>query len=164
MALNVSAQQLHDRNFKRTIYSALAKSRLAPQHLTLEFTESMVTQNADEHVEIMQKIKDMGVRIAIDHFGQGYSSLMYLDHFPLDELKLDRAFLQAIRVGSDDAPIITAIVAMAHSLGLTAVVEGVESEKQFTFLRDRGCDVYQGRRFSPPVPENEFAALLARTS
>ncbi len=109
-------------------------------------------------------MKEMEVRIAIDHFGKGYSPLMYLDQFPLDELKLDRAFLQPIRSGNDDAPIVTAIIAMAHSLGLTAVVEGVEIDKQFTFLRDRGCDVYQGRRFSPPVHEEAFTSLLARTS
>ncbi len=164
IGMNVSGQQLHDRHFKRTIYRALAKNRLAPQHVTLEFTESMIMQNASEHVDALQQMKDMGVRIAIDHFGKGYSSLIYLDQFPLDELKIDRAFLQAIRAGTHDAPIIAAIIAMAHSLGLRAVVEGVESEKQFTFLKDRGCDAYQGRRFSPPVPEEAFAALLARTS
>lgn len=164
MALNVSGQQLHDRNFKRTIYRVLAKTRLAPQNLTLEFTESMIVQKASEHVEALHEMKEMGVRIAIDHFGKGYSSLIYLDQFPLDELKIDRAFLEAVKTGNKDAPIITAILAMAHSLGLTAVAMGVETDKQFTFLRDRGCDVYQGRRFSPPVPEGDFAQLLSRTS
>lgn len=164
MGLNVSGQQLHDRNFKRMIYRALAKTRLAPQHLTLEFTESMIVQNASEHVDDLHEIKEMGVRLAIDHFGKGYSSLIYLDQFPLDELKIDRAFLEAVKSGSKDAPIITAIIAMAHSLGLSTVVEGVETDRQFTFLRDRGCDAYQGRRFSPLVPEKDFAKLLTRTS
>ncbi len=164
MALNISDQQLHDRNFKRRIYSALAKSKLAPQNLTLEFTESMIMQNAGEHVDVLHEIKGMRVRLAIDHFGKGYSSLIYLDQFPLDELKIDRAFLQAIKAGTHDAPIVAAIIAMAHSLGLTAMAEGVESNKQFTFLRNRGCDVYQGRHFSPPIPEDAFAALLAQTS
>ncbi|ETW93413.1 MAG: hypothetical protein ETSY1_39360 [Candidatus Entotheonella factor] len=164
MGLNVSSQQLHDNNFKRILYRALAKTRLAPQHLTLEFTESMIVQKASEHVSALHEMKEMGVRIAIDHFGKGYSSLIYLDQFPLDELKIDRAFLEAVKAGNNDAPIITAIIAMAHSLGLTAVVEGVETDRQFTFLRDRGCDAYQGRRFSPPVPEADFAALLKRTS
>jgi EAL domain-containing protein (putative c-di-GMP-specific phosphodiesterase class I) len=86
-----------------------------------------------------------------------------LDQFPLDELKIDRAFLQAIQTGTDDAPIITAMIAMAHSLGLSTVVEGVENERQVTFLRHRGCDAYQGRRFSPAVPEAAFAALLTRS-
>ncbi len=164
MGLNVSGQQLHNPNFQRTVYSALAKGRLAPQHLTLEFTESIVMQHASEYVNALHGVKEMGVRIAIDHFGKGYSSLIYLDQFPLDELKIDRAFLQAIQAGTHDAPIITAIIAMAHSLGLTAIVEGVEVEKQFTFIKNRGCDAYQGRRFSPPVPEEAFATLLTQTS
>ncbi len=166
LGLNVSGQQLRDTNFKRTIYRVLAKSRLAPQHLTLEIVESIFMQYANEHISILKTMKEMEVRIAIDHFGKGYSPLMYLDQLPLDELKLDCAFLQAIRSGSDDAPIIAAIIAMAHKLGLTAVVEGVEIDKQFTFLRDRGCDIYQGRRFSlsPPVHEEAFTTLLTRTS
>lgn len=164
LSMNVSSQQLHDRNFKRTIYRALAKNRLAPQHLTLEFTESMLMQNASEHVDALQQMKGMGVRMAIDHFGKGYASLIYLEQFPLDELKIDRAFLKAIKTGTDDAPIITAIIAMAHSLGFTTVVEGVETERQLAFLSDRGCDAYQGRRFSPPVPVEELTSLLSNST
>lgn len=164
LSMNVSNQQLHDRNFKRTIYRALAKNRLAPQHLTLEFTESMLMQNASEHVDALQQMKSMGVRLAIDHFGKGYSSLIYLEQFPLDELKIDDAFLKALKTGADDAPIITAIIAMAHSLGFTTVVKGVETDRQLTFLRDRECDAYQGRRFSPPVPVEEFTSLLSNST
>ncbi len=164
ISTHVSSQLLHDHHFKRTIYRALAKSKLAPQHLTLAFTESMLMQNAGQHVDALKQMKGMGVRMAIDHFGSGYSSLIYLEQFPLDEIKIDHAFLKAIQTGTDDAPIITAIIAMAHSLGLTTVVDGVETERQLAFLRDRGCDVYQGQRFSPPVSAAAFTSLLSNST
>ncbi len=160
LSINVSSLQLHDRNFKRMVYRALAQSRLAPQYLTLEFTEGMLMQNASEHMDALQQMKRRGVRMAIDHFGKGYSSLIHLEQFPLDELKIDHAFLKAIQTGTDDAPIVTAIIAMAHSLGLTTVVDGVDTERQLAFIRDRGCDAYQGDCFSPPVPAETFTALL----
>jgi len=102
----------------------------------------------------------MGIKLSVDDFGTGYSSLSYLKQLPLDELKIDRSFISGIRSETDDAPIVTAIIAMAHSLGLRVVVEGIETEHQLKFSRDRGCDEYQGFLFSQPVPSAEFETLL----
>jgi EAL domain-containing protein (putative c-di-GMP-specific phosphodiesterase class I) len=120
-------------------------------------------ENAKENVDALRQIKSMGVKLSMDDFGTGYSSLSYLRQFPLDELKIDRSFVSVIQAETDDAPIVAAIIAMAHSLGLTVVTEGVETEQQLMFLRQRGCDEYQGYLCSKPVDMDGFAALLPRT-
>ena len=102
------------------------------------------------------------MKLSVDDFGTGYSSLSYLKQLPLDELKIDHSFISEIRSEADDAPIVTAIIVMAHSLGLTVVMEGIETEPQLVFARDRGCDEYQGFLFSKPVPSREFETMLAR--
>jgi diguanylate cyclase (GGDEF)-like protein len=164
ISLNVYGQQFRDPKFARTILRALASSGLAPQYLKLELTESVIMENAKENVDTLHAIKRMGSKLSIDDFGTGYFSLSYLEQFPLDELKIDRSFISAIQAKTDDAPIVTAMVAMAHSLGLTVVVEGVESKEQLAFLRTRGCDVYQGHLFSKPLPADAFATLLQQTT
>jgi EAL domain-containing protein (putative c-di-GMP-specific phosphodiesterase class I) len=160
ISVNVSNQQFRDSKLVRTIFRALANSGLAPQYLKLELTESAIMENAKENVNALREIKRTGSKLSIDDFGTGYSSLSYLDLFPLDELKIDRSFISPIKAATDNAPIVTAIVAMAHSLGLTVVVEGVESKEQLAFVRKRGCEEYQGYLFSKPLPAGEFAALL----
>jgi EAL domain-containing protein (putative c-di-GMP-specific phosphodiesterase class I) len=164
VSLNVSGQQFRDPKLVRTIFRALASSGLAPQYLKLELTESAIMENAKENVDALHAIKGMGSKLSIDDFGTGYSSLSYLEQFPLDELKIDRSFITAIQVETDDAPIVTAIIAMAHSLDLAVVVEGVESQEQLAFLRTQGCDEYQGYFFSKPLPAGEFATLLQQTT
>ena len=164
ISLNVSGQQFRDPRLVRTILRALASSGLAPQYIKLELTESVIMENAKENVDALHEIKRMGGKLSIDDFGTGYSSLSYLEQFPLDELKIDRSFITAIQAETDDAPIVTAIIAMAHSLGLTVVVEGVESKEQLAFLRKRNCDEYQGYLFSKPLPAGEFASLLQQTT
>jgi EAL domain-containing protein (putative c-di-GMP-specific phosphodiesterase class I) len=119
-------------------------------------------ENARENLDSLKKIKDMGITLSVDDFGTGYSSLSYLEQFPLDELKIDRSFVSVIQATRDDAPIVTAIIAMAHGLGLRVVAEGVETELQLAFLRDRACDEYQGYLFSKPVAADDFAILLTR--
>ncbi|MDH3600322.1 MAG: EAL domain-containing protein [Candidatus Tectomicrobia bacterium] len=160
ISLNVSGQQFRDPKLVRTILRSLARSGLAPQYLKLELTESVIMENARENVNALHEIKRMGSKLSIDDFGTGYSSLSYLDLFPLDELKIDRSFISTIEAETDDAPIVSAIIAMAHSLDLTVVVEGVESKEQLAFLRKRDCDEYQGYFFSKPLPAGEFATLL----
>jgi diguanylate cyclase (GGDEF)-like protein len=162
IAVNVSIRQFRERSFIHTIHKVLESSGLEAQYLTLELTENMIMENAKENMEALHQIKQMGVKLSVDDFGTGYSSLSYLKQFPLDELKVDRSFISEIQAATDNAPIVTAIIAMAHSLGLTVVAEGVEIEPQLAFLRTRGCDVYQGYFFSKPVARDEFAALLAR--
>jgi len=112
----------------------------------------------------LHQIKAMGVKLSVDDFGTGYSSLSYLKQLPLDELKIDRSFITEIQSAADHAPIVTAIVAMAHSLGLSVVIEGVETEPQLIFAKAQGCDEYQGYLFSKPVASDDFPALLGRAS
>ena len=117
--------------------------------------------HADQNLAILEKLKSMGVRLSIDDFGAGYSSLIYLERFPLDELKMNRAVFSPTKTTGADCPMITAIIAMAHSLGLTVTVEGIENAAQLTMLQEREGDVYQGAVFSKPVAADEFASLLS---
>jgi diguanylate cyclase (GGDEF)-like protein len=162
MAVNVSARQFRDGRFIRTVGDVLKGSGLEPQYLTLELTENTIMENAKENLDTLYQITELGVKLSVDDFGTGYSSLSYLKQLPLDELKIDRSFISEIRTEADDAPIVTAIIVMAHSLGLTVVMEGLETEPQLVFARDRGCDEYQGFLFSKPVASREFEAMLAR--
>jgi len=160
VAVNVSARQFRDGKFIQTLVNALELSKLDPQYLTLELTENTIMENAQENLDILHEIKEMGIKLSVDDFGTGYSSLSYLKQLPLDELKIDRSFITGIRSETDDAPIVTAIIAMAHSLGMRVVMEGIETEHQLKFSRDRGCDEYQGFLFSQPIPSAEFEALF----
>jgi len=111
-------------------------------------------------VNILTQLRERGILLSIDDFGTGYSSLSYLKQLPLDELKIDRSFILGIRSENDDAPIVTSIISMAHSLSLRVVMEGIENERQLIFCRERGCDEYQGFLFSKPIPGVEFASRL----
>lgn len=162
IAVNVSARQFRDGRFIRTIGEVLEGSGLEPQYLTLELTENTIMENARENLDALHQIKAMGVKISVDDFGTGYSSLSYLKQLPLDELKIDRSFISEIRSQADDAPIVTAIIAMAHSMSLKVVIEGIETEQQLVFAKDRGCDEYQGYLFSKPVASRDFPFLAAR--
>ena len=161
IAVNVSARQFRDVRFIRTISEVLEDSGLEPQYLTLELTENTIMENTKENLDTLHRIKTMGVKLSVDDFGTGYSSLSYLKQLPLDELKIDRSFISEIRSEADDAPIVTAIIAMAHSLGLTVVMEGIETEQQLVFARDRSCDEYQGYLFSKPVTSRQFETMVA---
>lgn len=161
MAVNVSARQFRHGKFILSLAEVLRSTKLDPQYLTLELTENTIMVNAQENLDVLHEIKEMGIKLSVDDFGTGYSSLSYLKQLPLDELKIDRSFISGIRSETDDAPIVTAIIAMAHSLGLQVVVEGIETEQQLVFSRDRGCDEYQGYLFSKPVPSTEFATILS---
>ncbi len=126
--------------------------------LHLELTESSVMGSPKSAVELLRELRSIGVRLSMDDFGTGYSSLSYLHLLPLNELKIDRSFITAIPADGGSAPLVDAIIAMAHSLGLTVVAEGVETERQLAYLRERGCDECQGYLFSKPLPAAEFAA------
>jgi EAL domain-containing protein (putative c-di-GMP-specific phosphodiesterase class I) len=128
--------------------------------LELELTESMVMQHAERAGKVLAAIKELGVRIAIDDFGVGYSSLANLKRFPIDTLKVDRSFIRDIPLDTEDRAITEAIIAMGRSLNLTVVAEGVETLEQETFLRNHGCDETQGFYFSRPIASDEFADLL----
>ena len=162
MAVNLSARQFADVDLLKDIAAALEESGMKAELLELELTESMVMQNVERADKVLAAIKRIGVRLAIDDFGVGYSSLSHLKRFPIDTLKVDRSFIRDIPQDSDDKAITEAIIAMGKSLNLTVVAEGVETLEQETFLRDHACDETQGFYFSRPIANDQFAALLRR--
>jgi EAL domain-containing protein (putative c-di-GMP-specific phosphodiesterase class I) len=164
VAVNLSTRQLSDHSLLRNIALVLADTGLAPGLLELEITESMVIHNSDNAIKLLTAIKQMGVRVAIDDFGTGYSLLRELKHFPIDTLKIDRSFIHDLAIGIEEQTVAQSIIAMGKTLSATVVAKGVETVEQQTFLRDQACDQLQGFYFSKPVPADEFAVLLQRTS
>jgi diguanylate cyclase (GGDEF)-like protein len=158
VSVNVSSKQFRAGSLLEAIRGALQASGLEGAHLVLEVTESLLIEDPEATLEMLRRIKEMGLKISVDDFGTGYSSLSYLKGLPLDELKIDRSFVNGVPTDADDVAIVTAIIAMAHSLGLTVVAEGVETEEQLAFLAERGCDEYQGFLFSRPLPASEWTA------
>jgi diguanylate cyclase (GGDEF)-like protein/PAS domain S-box-containing protein len=159
IAVNISPRQLNKpREFSRGLSRVLNATGLDPRFLELEMTESLLLQNAEENIAILRKLGQDGVRIAVDDFGTGYSSLSYLRQLPIDTLKIDRSFVRDIETDPEDAAIIQAVVAMAHSLELQVTAEGVETRGQLEALARLGCDEYQGYLFSKPLPAVDAAA------
>lgn len=162
MAVNLSPRQFQDENFLQTIDQALTDTGLEPHLLQLEVTESMVMQNVERATTILKAIQSRGVRIAIDDFGTGYSSLSLMKQFPIDTIKVDRAFVRDLAHNKQDQAIASAIITMGRALGLTIVAEGVETPAQERFLRENRCDELQGYLFSKPLPSDEMAQFLMR--
>jgi diguanylate cyclase len=164
IAVNISGRQFMDKDFLPSIQDILNDTGADPGHLQIELTESMLMGNARGNILILQQLKDLGLKLSVDDFGTGYSSLSYLRRFPIDELKIDQSFLVDINAEGMDssASIVVAIIALAHSLSLRVVAEGVETEAQWQFLRDHGCDECQGYLFSKALPVSEFTALLPK--
>jgi diguanylate cyclase (GGDEF)-like protein/PAS domain S-box-containing protein len=160
IAVNLSARQFNDESLLDHIADALGRSGMDPKLLELELTESMVIQNPERARKLLISLKNMGVRLAVDDFGTGYSSLAQLKRFPIDTLKIDRSFIRDIPQNAEDKAITQAILAMARSLNLTVVAEGVETKAQETFLAGHGCDETQGFYFSKPVPPAEYSNLF----
>jgi diguanylate cyclase (GGDEF)-like protein/PAS domain S-box-containing protein len=160
MAVNLSARQFADDELVKDIADVLHNTGLQPQLLELELTESMVIQSPERAGKVLAEIHKMGVRLAIDDFGVGYSSLTHLKRFPIDTLKVDRSFIRDLPQDPEDRAICEAIIAMGKSLNLTVIAEGVETLEQQTFLQDHACDEMQGFLFSKPIPSDQFAELL----
>ncbi|MBA3032961.1 MAG: EAL domain-containing protein [Gammaproteobacteria bacterium] len=160
IAVNLSARQLQQPDIVARVAAILAETGLPAAALKLELTESMIMGRGEEAVALLQRLKDLGLRLSIDDFGTGYSSLAYLKRFPIDELKIDQGFVRDIPNDSDDNEIATAIIGMAHGLRLSVMAEGVETEAQRDFLAKHGCNTYQGYLFSRPLPADEFTRLL----
>lgn len=152
MVVNLSARQFAQKNLVAKIGRMLQEVDISPQQLGVEITESLIMERPEDAIRTLKVLSEMGVQISIDDFGTGYSSLSYLKRFPLNKIKIDRSFVRDVATDSDDAAIVTAIIAMAHSLDATVVAEGVETLEQLNFLRERGCDEFQGFYFSRPVP------------
>ncbi|MDD1621407.1 MAG: EAL domain-containing protein [Methylococcaceae bacterium] len=160
MAVNLSARQFLDNDIRAMVRRVLADSRLEPKWLELELTESIVMRDAENVIRTMHDLCADGVSFALDDFGTGYSSLSYLQRLPVARIKIDRSFVINITSNPSDAAIVRAVVGMAHSLGLSVIAEGVETDGQLGFLRGVGCEEMQGYLFSRPLPAEEFAALL----
>ncbi len=156
IAVNLSGRQLKQPDLVPMVAEVLEETGLDPELLELELTESMLMETVENTIDLLQQLKRLGVTLAIDDFGTGYSSLSYLTRFPIDTLKIDRSFVNDLESDQNDATIVEAIVVMAHSLGLQVVAEGVENEFQQQFLKERGCDQFQGFLFSKPVYFEEF--------
>jgi EAL domain-containing protein (putative c-di-GMP-specific phosphodiesterase class I) len=163
VAVNLSAKQFRHVDLVAVVRSALDEAQLQPGYLELELTESAIMDDAEKSASTLEFLSTMGVHISIDDFGTGYSSLSYLRRFPLDKLKIDRSFVRDLMSNPDDASIVKAIISLAHNLRLRVVAEGVETAEQLAFLRELGCDQYQGFFCSPAVPAPAFEALLLKT-
>ena len=160
LSVNLSARQFQDPALAQDVADILARSGLAPEHLCLEITESVVMQDVPSTMATLADLKNLGVRLAIDDFGTGYSSLSYLKRFPLDAVKIDRSFIDGLGVEAVDKEIVGAVVRLAASLGVDAVAEGVETEVQLEALREIGCPLVQGYFFSPAQPAEHIEAMI----
>lgn len=159
--VNISGKQFQDKYLFEKIEKIFCASGLSPHYLGLELTESVLMQDVEEHIAKLERLKQLGVLIALDDFGTGYSSLSYLKRFPIDEIKIDRSFVNGLLIDENDTAIVRTILAMAKSLGLRVVAEGVETPDQRDFLTEHRCDEMQGYLFSKPIPPQSIADLLA---
>ncbi|HEY8607517.1 MAG TPA: EAL domain-containing protein [Noviherbaspirillum sp.] len=160
MAVNLSARQTRDPYLVRDIVQAVREAGIEPGQLELEITETVLMDNVHVNVDLLHRLQSEGIRLAIDDFGTGYSSMAYLKRFPIDQVKIDRTFVRDIPGDGDDEAICVAIIAMAHSLGLSVTAEGVETAQQLDFLRNAGCDVMQGFHLAEPRPPEQLAGFL----
>jgi len=160
VAVNLSALQFREGRVRQCIEQALADNGLRPEAVELELTETMVMQDPADAERTLQGFRQLGLHLSLDDFGTGYSSLAYLKLFPFNSVKIDRAFVTDITRSNEDAAIALAIIAMAHSMGMQVIAEGVETQGQVDFLRASGCDQMQGYHFSRPVPADDYARML----
>ena len=160
VGVNISAAQFHQPGLVDSVRLALERAELPPNSLEIELTETCVMSNPEESIAILEELSGMGVLVAVDDFGTGYSSMSYLRRFPIDELKIDKAFVAEMDTRADDASIVQAIVSLAHGLKLKVVAEGVETAAQLEALQALGCDEYQGFYCSPALPAHEFEMLM----
>jgi len=164
LAVNVSAKQFRQADFVAQVQAVIQRHDIHPDRLKLELTESMLLDNVEETIATMNVLKKLGVRFSLDDFGTGYSSLQYLKRLPLDQIKIDQSFVRDLATDSSDQVIVRTLIAMAHSLNLTVIAEGVETAAQHRLLRDKGCTCYQGYLFGKPVPIEPFEKLAHETA
>jgi EAL domain-containing protein (putative c-di-GMP-specific phosphodiesterase class I) len=160
LAVNLSVTQLQQADLVQRVRDILQDTGLPPRLLELEITESSAMQSPETSIRMLYDLKKLGIRISLDDFGTGHSSLSYLKRFPIDTLKIDQSFVHDITSDPDTAAIVTAIIAMAHSLRLKVIAEGVEFTEQANFLRRHACDQMQGFLITPPVAPTEFLSFV----
>jgi len=162
ISVNVSARQFHQDDFVDQVLSSLKRNDVRSGRLKLELTESILVMDIEGVISKMNALKGNGVGFSLDDFGTGYSSLSYLKRLPLDQLKIDQSFVRGILLDSNDAAIAKMVIALANSLGLQVVAEGVETQAQQEFLAELGCHCYQGYLFSRPLPIEAFENFIAQ--
>jgi diguanylate cyclase (GGDEF)-like protein/PAS domain S-box-containing protein len=160
MAVNVSALQFRQTQFPEQVAQVLREAGLSAQWLELELTESVMAENPEQAITTMGQLHGLGVRLSIDDFGTGYSSLAYLKRFQVDKLKIDQSFVRDLHTDANSASIATAVIAMAHSLGLSTIAEGIETQEQHHWLAQQGCSQGQGYRFTPALPPEALVQWL----
>jgi EAL domain-containing protein (putative c-di-GMP-specific phosphodiesterase class I) len=160
LAVNVSAKQFRQTDFVDQVRATVLRNDIKPNQLKLELTESMLQENIETTIATMKALKEFGVLFSLDDFGTGYSSLQYIKRLPLDQLKIDQSFVRDISTDSSDKAIVRTIIAMAQSLNLDVIAEGVETEEQRQLLFNKGCAHFQGYLFAKPVPLEEFERAL----
>lgn len=160
VSVNISMQQFQQPDFVATIQNTLLESGLDPSWLALEITESVAMKNVNFVMETIDELKRIGVHISIDDFGTGYSSLSYLKRFRVHTLKIDRSFIRDVTTDEDNAAIVTALIAMSQQMKMRSLAEGVETEEQLRFLKEKGCNEIQGYICSKPLPAEEFLTLI----
>ncbi|MFL6640086.1 MAG: EAL domain-containing protein [Paraburkholderia graminis] len=160
VSVNLSARVFQQRDIAKLVMQVLDETGLEPRYLELELTESAIMRNAEEAVSMLNELSALGIGLAIDDFGTGYSSLSYLKRFPVDRLKIDRSFVSDIGISGDDETITSAIIALAHSLKLQVIAEGVETSAQLDFLKERACDEMQGFYFAKPLSTDAISELM----
>jgi EAL domain-containing protein (putative c-di-GMP-specific phosphodiesterase class I) len=161
IAVNLSVREFQQQDLVRSVEEVLLATGLTPSALELEVTESTLMYNAEASVDALRDLGAMGVGVAVDHYGTGWSSLNYLRRFHLTALKIDRAFVSDIATHESSAAIVSAVLGIGRSLKLRVVADGVETSQEFAFLRRAGCDEGQGYHFSHPVPASELPHLIA---
>ena len=162
VSVNISARQFRQIELVQTVTRILEETGLDPAWLELEITESSIMYDIEAVIRILQELNAMGVRLAIDDFGTGYSSLSYLKRLPVSTLKIDQSFVRDITTDHNDAAIATSVIALARSMGLEVIAEGVEAPEQMAFLQERGCYRGQGYYFSRPLAAEEFTVWYRR--
>lgn len=160
MAINISALQVIQEDFVEMVIRILEENDLEPKHLEIEMTETMLIENFQMVVEKLEALRKQGVKVALDDFGTGYSSLNYLNRLPIDTLKIDKSFIDTISQCGDEKSIINVLIVLGHTMGLNVIAEGVETEQEFEYLRQHGCNHMQGYLLSKPLPEAEIFKLV----
>ena len=160
VAVNLSPAQFRYRELVPSVMAALSESGLPAKRLELEITESVFLKDSNATLEILHRLRDLGIRISMDDFGTGYSSLSYLRSFPFDKIKIDASFVHELTSRDDSIAIVRAVTGLARSLGITSTAEGVETNEQLAILRAEGCNEVQGYLFNPPRPAAEVESML----
>lgn len=160
ISINISAIQLREKNFKDTLLHYVEINNLTPEHIEIEITESVLIEDFESTISILEELRNRGFKVSLDDFGTGYSSLSYLRDIPIDTLKIDKSFVDTILLDDSTSIITDAVITMVKKLGLETIAEGVETEEQFEYLKNMHCDNIQGFLLGKPMPSEKLIELI----